>query len=173
MSQRQSGMRTRMLSLTCAAIVIASLAACTGPSRPVAGRVAASPATSASSTVQPHPLTARELALAVAIARHEADKKTTRSITSATVTRTAGAVVDDNAGHPCKFRNVLNVKLIGRFNLVHGEPHLPVGRSASAANDDVHAVLISVDARSGVPCLTGVLTGDVSPDPGATVLFTR
>jgi hypothetical protein len=159
-----------MLPLTCAAIVIASLAACTGSSRPVAGRVAA---TSASSTVQPRPLTDRELALAVAIARHEADKKTTRSITSATVTRTAGAVVDDNAGHPCKFRNVLNIKLIGRFNLVHGEPRLPVGSSASAtANDEVHAVLISVAARSGVPCLTGVVTGDVSPGPGATVLFT-
>jgi hypothetical protein len=162
-----------MLALAWAATVTASLTGCTGSGQPAPRHVVSSPATSASPTVQARPLTTREVALATRIARREADKKTTRSIISATVTRTAGAVVDDNAGHPCKFRSVLNIKLIGTFNLVHGTPHLPGGSSASPANDDVHAVLISVDASSGAPCLTGVVTGDVTPDPQATVLFTH
>ena len=161
-----------MLAFACAVTVIASLTGCTGSNQPGTPGAASSRTTPTQSKFKAGPLTRHEFALAVAIARHEASKKTTRSITSATATRTPGAEVLDNAGRPCTFRTVLNIKLIGTFNLVHGVARLPVGYSTIPTDDEVHAVLISVDARSGAPCQTGVAWGDVSPDPSATVLFT-
>lgn len=111
-------------------------------------------------------LSDHEFAVAVDIARQQADK-TAISITSATATVGIGTVAESNTGHPCTSGTLLHIKLIGEFNIQHGG-----SPDDSGHYDPVSAVLITADPDSGDACLITVQTGDVAPDPGATILFT-
>jgi hypothetical protein len=116
-------------------------------------------------------LTDHEFAVAVDIARREADR-TARSITSATATVGQGTVTDSNTGHKCASGTVLHIKLIGEFNVGIAGAVLP-GNTAAPQDITVHAMLITADPESGEECLISVQVGNVTPDPGATVLFTH
>jgi len=110
-------------------------------------------------------LSDREYSVAVDIARKEVDKSAT-SLTSASATVETGTVTNSNMGHPCTSGTLLQIRLIGTFNIVHGgvpgEPYEPVSM-----------VKITADPESGFACLIGVGTGHVTPAPGATILFTH
>jgi hypothetical protein len=116
-------------------------------------------------------LSQQDFETAKRVALREAEESA-RSVASATATRSAGTVTDSNTGHQCTSGAVLNIRLIGAFNIVHGFVPAGVDRSAGAPNDDVHGVLITADPDSGQMCLISVQTGQIQPDPGATVLFT-
>lgn len=147
-----------------------SLAACATSSHAGSTGDGRSPADSAGTGQTEHvALSPAEYKIAKNIALREAER-TARSVTSATATRSAGTVLDSNTGHECTSGTVLHIKLIGDFNIVHG--FAPIG-VAKSSNDDVHAELITADADSGQMCLIAVETGEVQPDPGATVLFTN
>lgn len=116
-------------------------------------------------------LTDHEFNVAVAIARAEADKDAA-TITSATATVGKGTVTDPNDGPPCTSGTLLHIKLIGTFNkiVVGGGP---TASAASASDDSVSTVLITADPNAGKACDLSVQTGPTSPDPGATLLFTK
>ena len=124
------------------------------------------------STPGPGSLTDREFKVAVAVARAEADKEDA-AITSATATVGEGTVTDPNAGPPCTSGTLLHIKLIGAF------PHIVIGLgpTAGAPSDgkdySVTTVLITADPASGKACEIGVRTDPATPDPGATLLFTK
>jgi hypothetical protein len=116
------------------------------------------------------PLTDEQYHYALVVAQREAHR-TARTITSATVTLGHGRVTDPNRGHKCLSGTELHVKLIGTFNIGVGGP--PVSTTSPSADYAVHGVLITVDAATGEECLLSVQTGRVTPDRGATVLFTH
>ena len=108
-------------------------------------------------------LSEREFEVAVAIARAEVDESAI-FLSSATVTVEKGRVMNSNVGQPCISGTLLQIRLIGEFNIPHGSrPGIDDGPTT--------AVLITADPLSGLPCLIGVNVGDVAPEPGATVLF--
>jgi hypothetical protein len=116
-------------------------------------------------------LTDREFSVASAVARAQADKDAS-AITSATATVGKGTVTDPNDGPPCTSGTLLHIKLIGTFNniAVAGGPS---AGASSANNYSVSAVLITADPESGKACDLSVQTGPTTPDPGATLLFTK
>jgi hypothetical protein len=117
-------------------------------------------------------LTDHEFNVAVAIARAEVAKEAA-TITSATATTGAGTETETNVGPPCTSGTLLHIKLIGTFPHIVPGP-LPSTGASGASNDySVSAVLITADPESGKACLLGVQTGPTTPDPGATVLFTK
>lgn len=127
-------------------------------------------------------LTDAEFKVAVAVARAEAAKDSTTSITSATATVGAGTVTDANYGPPCTSGTLLHIKLIGTFNIpIAGGPTdaapsssaLSGGVPTDGSGYSVTAVLITADPASGKACLLSVQIGPVAPDPGATLLFTH
>jgi hypothetical protein len=111
----------------------------------------------------------------------------TTSLTSATATVGPGTVTDANDGPPCTSGTLLHIKLIGTFNIAVGGAPTDSAPSASAASDSaplgglptdgssysVTAVLITADPASGKACLLGVQIAPATPDPGATLLFTK
>lgn len=116
-------------------------------------------------------LTDAQFTVAVAIARAEVAKDAA-TITSATATVGPGTETLTNVGPPCTSGTLLHIKLIGTF------PNTAVGGSATddasseGDNYSVSAELITADPVSGKACLLAVQTGAVTPDPGATLLFT-
>ena len=138
-----------------------------------------------SSTPAHGSLTDAEFKVAVAVARAEAAKDSTTSITSATATVGAGIVTDANYGPPCTSGTLLHIKLIGTFNIVIAGGPTDGASSATASSASapsggvptdgsgysVTAVLITADPASGKACLLSVQIGPVAPDPGATLLF--
>jgi hypothetical protein len=126
-----------------------------------------------SSGVPTRDLTAREFALALAVARNEAAQSDVISIASATVTKSAGTVPDANAGPPCLSGTLLNIRLIGDFTIVHGGLAAAPAGPAELGDQKVHGVTVAADAITGEPCLLSVQTGQVTPEDGATVLFTN
>jgi hypothetical protein len=99
--------------------------------------------------------------------------KDAATITSATATIGAGTETETNVGPPCTSGTLLHIKLIGTFPTIVPGP-LPSTGASGASNDySVSAVLITADPESGKACLLGVQTGPTTPDPGATVLFTK
>jgi hypothetical protein len=152
--------------------VCCSLAACASSSDAGTSGGGRSPVDSTGRDQAGHgSLTARDYQIAKHVALREAEQSA-RSVTSATATRSVGTVTDSNTRHRCTAGAVLNIKLIGTFNIAHGHAPVEVRTSAGAPNDDVHAVVITADPDSGQMCLISVQTGEVQPDPGATVLFT-
>jgi hypothetical protein len=126
---------------------------------------------SASSTPAHGSLTDKQFNVAVAVARAETEKYAA-TVTSATATVGVGTVTDPNAGPACTSGTLLHIKLIGTFPtiVVAG----PSTGAPGASNDySVTAVLITADPESGKPCDISVQTGSTSPDPGATLLFTK
>ena len=121
-----------------------------------------------SSTLGHGSLTDHEFDVAVAIARAEV-AKAAATITSATATVGAGTDMDPNAGPPCTSGTLLHIKLIGTFNIVHGVN----GGQPTPVSEPVSGVLITADPESGKACDLSVQTGPTTPDPGATLLFTK
>lgn len=113
-------------------------------------------------------LSDRQVTVASATAHREADQFAV-SITSATATLGAGPVEDSNTGHKCMSDTVLLIKLIGDFNIVHGQT---TTEPTDGDDDAVHAVSIIADPSTGDPCLISVQTGHPQPEPGSVVLFT-
>src|SRR3954452_16216365 len=98
-------------------------------------------------------LTAREFALALAVAQDETAQSDVISIASATVTKSAGTVPDANAGPPCLSGTLLNIRLIGDFTIVTGGLAAVPGGPAELGDQTVHGVSIAADATTGEPCL--------------------
>jgi hypothetical protein len=115
-------------------------------------------------------LTDREQALALAVARHEAqaDEATVRA---ATVLVTTGRLSEPETRRVCGVGRLLSLKLIGTFPhiVTIGHPVVP-GDTTTPDDFTVHAVLLTVDARDGSVCLKGVETGEVAPEPGSIEL---
>ena len=124
-----------------------------------------------SSTLGHGSLTDHEFSVAVAVARAEADKDAA-TITSATATVGKGTVTDPNDGPPCTSGTLLHIKLIGTFPTIT-VGLAPTAGASSSGDDSVSAVLITADPESGKACDLSVQTGPTSPDPGATLLFTK
>jgi hypothetical protein len=123
----------------------------------------------------PHPgLTDQEYAAAVNAAEEEI-RAADATVTSATVTVGNGTVTDSNLGYRCESGRLLHLKLIGTFPHIDTTGH-PVEPAPNNSDDNppedftVHAMLLTVDAESGRPCLMGVQTGDVAPEPGSIAL---
>ncbi len=111
-----------------------------------------------------------ELARASALARQKVESEDA-AVTSATVTAEQGTEEDTNTGYACSSGRLLHIKLIGRF------PHIvtsggPIDATKPGPTPDftVRAVVLTADAESGMACQVSVQTGEVSPEPGATVL---
>jgi hypothetical protein len=117
-------------------------------------------------------LTDAEFKVAVAVARAEVAKDAA-TITSATATIGAGTETETNVGPPCSSGTLLHIKLIGTF------PHIVISGSptddaaSEGDNYSVSAELVTADPVSGKACLLSVQTGAITPDPGATLLFTH
>lgn len=113
-------------------------------------------------------LTAQEYTFARALVRNEI-RREGAVVTSATVTVSSGKVIDSNIGEPCTSGRLLNIKLIGDFphTVTTGHPVLP---GDPTPDFTVHADVLTADAKTGRPCLVGVQTGKVAPDPGAESL---
>ena len=113
-------------------------------------------------------LTDKEYAFARDLARSEI-LRLKDVVTSATVTVGYGKVIDSNTGYPCTSGRLLHIKLIGDF--VHiAISHPAVQPGAPQPDFTVHAELLDADAKTGRPCLIGVQTGKVAPEPGAVSL---
>jgi hypothetical protein len=116
-------------------------------------------------------LTDGQFNVAVAVARAEMEKYAA-TVTSATATVGVGTVTDPNAGPACTSGTLLHIKLIGTFpTIVVGGPS--TGAPGASNDYSVSALLITADPESGKPCDIGVQTGPTTPDPGATLLFTK
>lgn len=80
-------------------------------------------------------------------------------------------MTDPNAGPACTPGRLLHITLYGTF------PHIAYGGASTDAaghgHEDITAVLLTVDAATGKPCLMGVHPGATTPDPGAVLLFTN
>ena len=110
-------------------------------------------------------LTDQQYVAAVVLAQWEA-RTDDAHVTSATATIGRGPIAESNLGYRCESDQVLNIRLIGTFPDV-----VTTGHPTEAQEDyTVHAVLLTADAESGRACLRGVQTGDVEPEPRATVL---
>jgi hypothetical protein len=117
-------------------------------------------------------LTDKQFNVAVAIARAEVAKYAA-TITSVTAAVGTGTETEANVGPPCTSGTLLHIKVIGTFPTIMVAPR-PVSSAPTASNDySVTAVLITADPISGKGCLLSVQTGAVTPDPGATVLFSH
>ena len=137
-------------------------------------KTAASDGGGGSSSSPAHgPLTDHEFNVAVAIARAQADKAGATAGTTATATVGVGTVTDANVGPACTSGTLLHIKLIGTFThiVTTGSPTDDASSEGTAYS--VSAVLITADPASGKACLVSVQTGAVTPDPGATLLFTK
>jgi hypothetical protein len=117
-------------------------------------------------------LTEGQFNVAVTVARAET-KKYAATVTSATATVGEGTVTDPNVGPACTSGTLLHIKLIGTFPTIAVGPQ-PTASAPGASNDySVSAVLITADPTSGNACDLSVQTGPTTPDPGATLLFTK
>lgn len=106
----------------------------------------------------------REYALAVALARREVHRADA-VLTSATVVGKRGRVTtQSNYGEPCISGHLLVVTLNGTF------PHTTTTGLSNGGDTTVRAVVVTADARSGLPCLMGVRTVARPPGPGAVPL---
>lgn len=176
MHARPTGVKTFVLAIGGSVLMsIASSGCDSSPSAQGSPPAAQSPAPSVHSPAPRHTgghdgLTDQEYAAAVALARREV-RKADAHVTSATAEIGRGVVVTNaNLGYPCTSGKVLRIKLIGTF------PHTTAtgldtrGSTVTAADYTVHAVLLTADAESGRACEESVQTGEVAPEPGATVL---
>jgi hypothetical protein len=118
-------------------------------------------------------LTDHEFNVAVAIARAQADKGGATAGTTATATVGVGTVTDANVGPACTSGTLLHIKLTGTFTHIVTTGSPTDDASSEGTNYTVSAVLITADPASGKACLVSVQTGAVTPDPGATLLFTN
>ncbi len=114
---------------------------------------------------------ARDQAIALAVARDQIDAQEA-TILSATFSVRSGKVLQSNMGRACTSGRLVDVKLIGSF------PHIvtpgnPVRPGEPEPDFTVRAMLITADARSGVPCRIGVQTaenGEPQPKANAVTL---
>ena len=114
------------------------------------------------------PLTDQQFNVAVAVARAEIAKDAA-TVTSATATVGEGTVTDPNAGPPCISGTLLHIKMIGSFNIAT----TGFGGQPTPSSEPVSAVLVTADPETGKACDLSVQTGPITPDPGATLLFTK
>lgn len=132
-----------------------------------------SPAPPSSKLTSETGLTNRERTAALHIAQHES-RQPGWDVAVATAWAGAGPSARSNTGQRCRSRTLLHITLIGKFANVapaaSSQAPLPKPERRGGA---VHGVLLTVDSRSGNVCLIAVRTGDVRPDPQATVLFRR
>jgi hypothetical protein len=143
-----------------AVIAIGGCASSTSPARD---------ARSSSSSMAAHgPLADQQFNVAVAVARAEIAKYAA-TVTSATATVGEGTVTDPNAGPPCTSGTLLHIKMIGTFNITTTGS----GGQPTPSSEPVSAVLITADPETGKACDLSVQTGPTTPDPGATLLFTK
>ena len=112
-------------------------------------------------------LTSQEYAFARTAAQSKI-RSEDAAVTSATVTVSSGKVIDSNIGEPCISGRLLDIKLIGSFPHIVISPVVYPGTSRPDAT--VTALLLTVDAKTGRPCLVGVHTGKTAPEPGAISL---
>jgi hypothetical protein len=113
-------------------------------------------------------LTDREYSVAVDVAKQQADRfVTTLDSASATVSR--GTVADSNIGQPCTSGTLLHITVTGTFHGI-GVSGPTASPSGEPPDTTVTAISITADPESGQPCLLSVQTGEVTPDPNATVL---
>lgn len=111
-------------------------------------------------------LNSREFAVAVSVARQEADRLAD-PVTSAYATVAVGTVGDSNTGYECTSGKLLHIKLIGDFN------HVVHGSMPGQRYEPTTAVLITADPEGGHACLISVTTGPQTPDADSTLLFTN
>ncbi len=112
-------------------------------------------------------LTSQEYAFARTLARSKI-RSEGATVTSATVTVSAGKVIDSNVGEPCTSGRLLNIKLIGNFPHIVISPAVSPG--TSPRDTTITALLLTADAKTGRPCLVGVHIGKTAPEPGAVIL---
>lgn len=96
--------------------------------------------------------------LAKDVAAREADRLRAQ-VVLATVEWRRGRVPDPNYGEPCLSGGLLDVTLIGEFP-----------RTVTTGGGTVRAVVVTVDARSGVACQLGVRTTLPAPRVGTVPL---
>lgn len=114
-------------------------------------------------------LTGQQYAFARELVRSEVQRESAL-LSSATITVGNGKVFDSNIGYPCTSGQLLHIKLIGNFPHIVVSPLAQVQPRAAASDATVHAVNLTADAKTGRPCLIGVQTGKVAPEPGAESL---
>jgi len=155
-------------ALRVAACVLAAMVVggCASSASPVVNHPSSSSSTPARGS-----LTDGQFNIAVAVARAEMEKYAA-TVTSATATVGEGTVTDPNTGPACTSGTLLHIKLIGTFpTIAAGAP--PTAGASSISDYSVSAVLITADPESGKACDLSVQTGPTTPDPGATLLFTK
>jgi len=141
-------------AVTVAVVLLALLSACSHLNRVGTG----------------HTLSQDEIDTATRIVHQQITDKGARP-TSAWVVVRLGVVQQPNTGHPCTSGRSLAITMVGRFNTVTtGNPVRP---GDPPQDFTVRSVGITVDARTGRPCLIGVGTTREEPPPGATVLPVR
>jgi hypothetical protein len=141
------------------------------PNAPSAARTSSTPSGSIHIQVPPRrpALSQKDLAVAAAAAQQTLTESQEATVTGATVVKRLGKITQPNTGHPCTSGYELRIKLIGTFPriVVSGMPRLP---GSPTPDDTVRAVIITVDAVSGVPCEIAVQTGDPQPLGGGTAM---
>ena len=154
--------RTVLITGCCAAAAVLAAVTFAFPDNMPSTQSAAGPVTSRTE------LTPKQYKTAVRLARQQI-RKTGATVTSATATISRGTATNPNIGQPCTSGRLLRIKLIGKFPRTVTTGH-PVSPGTKEDDFTVHAMVITADARDGQPCLIGVQTGRVAPEPGAVVL---
>jgi len=114
----------------------------------------------------------RERTLAEDIVRQELSEERLQDATidSASFTVSEGTLTASNTGHVCDSGRLLRIRLIGDFPHIVTTGIYPLEGTETAQNTRVSAALLTADYQTGEVCLHGVATGEVAPEPGATVL---
>lgn len=117
-----------------------------------------------------HHMSAHDVANATRAAREELQhlRAGRAVVTSVSADARPGKVAQSNTGHPCSSGRELRMRLIGYFPEITTAGH-PVPPGAPVPDTSVRAVDLTVDARSGITCLIGVMTAEA----GVADLATR
>jgi len=107
----------------------------------------------------------------IAVGRNDQVSGWPSGITGVTAALRPGIEPDSNTGHPCESGEIIEVQLVGAFDTVTSGT--TVGPGTSSSDTTVREIDLSVDATSGLTCLTGVRTEAAPPGPAATVLYRR
>jgi len=147
---------------------IGLLSACTGHAAKH-DRLSHAPSASSGQT----PVTRRDIGLAKTAAEHEiaAQAHFTRSVSIATVAYAQNPFTGSNTGHVCPQGRILEVRIYGEFNIVHGGLAQPP--SSSTSKPGYEAILAWTDPASGTICNIGFNPGPTMPTPQEVVLLTR
>lgn len=82
-----------------------------------------------------------------------------------------GIEPDSNTGHTCDSGTIIDVRLLGAFDAVIGGT--PTSISTASPDTTVREIDLSVDATTGLTCLTSVRTEPAPQSRDETVLYSR